>query len=89
MAWQRIVVGSGHHGCLLDSVSDRGLLMGDFQEFTDGDSGLDVAIVLSEVSSVSGVQEDEDGPETCVVTLKNGAEHHLRVTYLEFMQAAT
>jgi len=48
-----------------------------------------VAIVLSEVSSVSGVQEDEDGPETCVVTLKNGAEHHLRVTYLEFMQAAT
>ena len=63
--------------------------MGDFQVFIDGDNGLDVAIVLSEIASVSGVREDEDGPETSVVTLKNGAEHHLSITYVEFMQAVT
>jgi len=63
--------------------------MGDFQEFTDGDSGLAVAIVLSEISSVSGVLEDDDGPETCVVTLNNSAEHHIRASYAEFMESVT
>jgi len=61
--------------------------MGDFQEFTDADGGLDTAIVLEQIASVTGVQEEDDGPETCVVTLKNGAEHHLAISYVEFMHA--